>query len=100
MDQALIEKVMNQVKADLGTTEKCEGTSCTTPGVGVTEFVGTSIGDTIGLVIANVDPMLKEAMHLDKFRSIGIIGGRTGAGPQIMGLALTVTRSAALPSRM
>lgn len=52
---------------------------------GLTEFVGTALGDTIGLVIANVDYNLHEFMKLDKkFRSIGIIGGRTGAGPQIM----------------
>lgn len=50
-----------------------------------TEFVGTATGDTIGLVIANVDPGLHEAMKIDKkYRSIGIFGGRTGAGPQIM----------------
>lgn len=52
---------------------------------GLTEFVGTGIGDTIGLVIANIDPDLHEAMGIDKrFHSIGIIGARTGAGPQIM----------------
>lgn len=49
----------------------------------MTEFVGTAMGDTIGLVIASVDPMLKDVMNLGKFRSIGIIGARTGAGPQI-----------------
>lgn len=50
----------------------------------VTEFVGTAIGNTIGLVIANVDPDLRELMGIDKnLRSIGIFGGRTGAGPQI-----------------
>lgn len=52
---------------------------------GLTEFVGTAIGDTIGFVIANVDYQLFEAMNLDKkYRSIGIIGARTGAGPHIM----------------
>src|SRR6056297_239584 len=50
----------------------------------VTEFIGTSIGDTIGLVIANLDPKLREMMGIDKkYRSLGIIGARTGAGPQI-----------------
>ncbi|HYF79763.1 MAG TPA: propanediol utilization microcompartment protein PduB [Symbiobacteriaceae bacterium] len=53
--------------------------------VGLTEFVGTAIGDTIGLVIAAVDPSLHEKMKLDKkYRSIGILSARTGAGPQIM----------------
>ncbi|KZL90675.1 propanediol utilization microcompartment protein PduB [Clostridium magnum] len=51
----------------------------------ITEFVGTAIGDTIGLVIANVDYYLHEKMGLDKkYRSIGIISSRTGAGPHIM----------------
>jgi len=51
----------------------------------LTEFAGIGHGDTIGLVIANVDSALHEAMGLDKkYRSIGIFGGRTGAGPQIM----------------
>ena len=52
----------------------------------VTEFVGSNpTGDTIGLVIANVDQQLLDAMKLKKYyRSIGIIGARTGAGPHIM----------------
>jgi microcompartment protein PduB len=51
----------------------------------MTEFVGTAIGDTIGLVIANVDDQLLQSMKLEKkYRSIGIIGARTGAGPHIM----------------
>ena len=96
MDQELLEKVMNQVKAELGSAAtpaapapaaapsmKGDATGIS-KALGQTEFVGTSIGDTIGLVIASVDPMLKDAMKLGKFRSIGIIGGRTGAGPQIM----------------
>ncbi len=50
----------------------------------VTEFIGTAIGDTIGLVIANLDPKLREMMGIEKkYRSLGIIGARTGAGPQI-----------------
>lgn len=51
----------------------------------VTEFVGTTpIGDTIGLVIANIDEEVKKAMNIDlKYRSIGIVGARTGAGPHI-----------------
>ncbi|MFT4050604.1 MAG: propanediol utilization microcompartment protein PduB, partial [Solirubrobacterales bacterium] len=50
-----------------------------------TEFVGVNpLGDTIGLVIANVDPQLHEMMKLDKkYKSIGILGARTGAGPHI-----------------
>jgi microcompartment protein PduB len=52
---------------------------------GLTEFVGTGMGDTLGIVIANLDPVLHKKLELDpKFRSIGILGGRTGAGPQRM----------------
>ena len=52
----------------------------------ITEFVGGNpIGDTIGLVIANVDQQVLDAMKLEKsYRSIGVVGARTGAGPHIM----------------
>lgn len=52
----------------------------------VTEFVGaTEWGDTIGLVIANVDEELQKLIGIDKkYRSLGIVGSRTGAGPQAM----------------
>ncbi|WP_283607342.1 propanediol utilization microcompartment protein PduB [Faecalispora anaeroviscerum] len=83
MDQQLIEKVINQVAEELKQKPEESAPSCC-GSLGVTEFVGTAIGDTIGLVIASVDPMLVEKLHLGKYRSIGIIGGRVGAGPQIM----------------
>ncbi|WP_258049649.1 propanediol utilization microcompartment protein PduB [Clostridium weizhouense] len=50
-----------------------------------TEFVGTALGDTIGLVIANIDCSLLNKMNIEKkYKSIGIIGARTGAGAQII----------------
>jgi microcompartment protein PduB len=53
-------------------------------GIGVTEFVGVARGDTIGLVIANVDDEVRKSMNVEtKYRSLGIIGARTGAGPHI-----------------
>lgn len=53
-------------------------------GCGLTEFVGTAAGHTLGLVIANVDRQLHETMQIDaKYRSLGILGARTGAGPHI-----------------
>ncbi|MGB9975674.1 propanediol utilization microcompartment protein PduB [Thermovenabulum sp.] len=84
MDELMIKKVVQEVLDKVGKEEKkTAGPALTNPGI--TEFVGTSIGDTIGLVIANIDSELQEKMGLDKrFRSIGILGGRTGAGPQIM----------------
>lgn len=52
---------------------------------GITEFVGTALGDTIGIVIANIDPALHDKMGIDpKYHSIGVIGARTGAGPHIL----------------
>lgn len=85
MDEKMISKIMDEVMKKVGETQPA---SCPAPAASccnMTEFVGTAHGDTIGLVIANVDPALHEAMGIDKrYRSIGIIGGRTGAGPQIM----------------
>lgn len=92
MQEQLIDKVMDEIKkrmehqaptAALG--EKAQEKPKSSVNPGITEFVGTAIGDTIGLVIANVDPMLHEKMKIDpKYRSIGILGARTGAGPHIM----------------
>ena len=48
------------------------------------EFVGTTVLDTIGLVIASVDPELREKMKMkENYRSVGIISSRTGAAGQI-----------------
>ena len=82
MSDEMINKVMAEVMRKMGDDSS-------TPSAGqrpsATEFVGTNaLGDTIGLVIANVDPQLHQMMNLDqKFRSIGIVGARTGAGPHI-----------------
>ncbi|HSR04937.1 MAG TPA: propanediol utilization microcompartment protein PduB, partial [Proteiniclasticum sp.] len=86
MDDNLMEKVMEEVMKKMGETK---GSKKEAPkndfNPGITEFVGTAIGDTIGLVIANVDHNLHGFMKIDpKFKSIGIIGARTGAGPHIM----------------
>lgn len=88
MKDELVERIVQEVLKKAGTAapqkEVCEQQPARL-GCSITEFVGTGIGDTIGLVIANVDPTVHEKMGLDpKYRSIGILGGRTGAGPQIM----------------
>jgi len=83
-EDKLVEKVMEQLmkKVD-GAGEAAAPAPAAIP-CGLTEFVGTAIGHTIGLVIANVDHSLHEKMGLDKkYRSIGILSARTGAGPQI-----------------
>lgn len=81
-----MEKVMEEVMKKMGAKEEAKKeavNTCFAPSV--TEFVGTAIGDTIGLVIANVDHNLHGFMKIDpKYKSIGIIGARTGAGPHIM----------------
>lgn len=52
----------------------------------IPEFVGSvKYGDTVGLVIANVDSVLRTEMGLnEKDRAIGLISNRTGAGSQLM----------------
>ncbi len=86
MNETMINKIMEEVlKKVEGNTVASETQNTPCSGCSLTEFVGTGVGDTIGLVIANVDSALHEAMGIDKkYRSIGIVGGRTGAGPHIM----------------
>lgn len=88
MDKDLLEKIIGQVSDDIDKekTSENKGTSGNTKmqDIGVTEYVGVTEGDTIGLVIAGVDQSLAKKMNLGKYRSLGIIGSRTGAGPQIM----------------
>lgn len=87
--QAAAEKILQSETAVVSeknniVEEKREVVTMSAPSA-ITEFVGTAIGDTVGLVIANVDYYLHEKMGLDKkYRSIGIISSRTGAGPHIM----------------
>lgn len=51
---------------------------------GLPEFVGTTVLDTIGLVIPGIDPSLLSRMNLKKtYKSLGILSSRTGAAGQI-----------------
>lgn len=84
MKDELMSKIVEEVMKKVDTNEMPASGACTAGCCGLTEFVGTAIGHTIGLVIANVDHQIHEKMDIDaKYRSIGIVGGRTGAGPQI-----------------
>lgn len=85
MKEDLVNKIMDEVMKQVGADAPAAPASAPcASGCNLTEFVGTSLGNTIGLVIANVDHQIHEKMEIDKkYRSIGIIGGRTGAGPQI-----------------
>ena len=98
VDEILKRVLMRIDSADLSKTSgatsnaSCASAPVSSPAVSqlqtsmITEHIGsTTTGDTIGLVIANVDSQVLEAMKLTKsYRSIGILGSRTGAGPQIM----------------
>jgi microcompartment protein PduB len=89
MEQETVKKVLDEVMkrvidipapkpAECPVEESCVPANCT-------EFIGTTMGHTIGLVIANVEGRLHELMGIDKkYRSIGIISDRVGAGPQLM----------------
>ena len=91
MKDDLVEKLMDEVMRKMGSTEAPAAAAAEKPAAkaapkacNLTEFVGTAIGHTVGLVIANVDPLLHEKMNIDrKYRSIGSVGARTGAGPHI-----------------
>lgn len=84
VEDKIVQKVVSDVMKKINNPET-DSSSESFIKPGMTEFVGISEGDTIGLVIASVDESLHEKMGIDKkYRSIGIIGGRTGAGPQIM----------------
>lgn len=50
----------------------------------ITEYVGSTQGDTVGLVIANLDPQLRKGVGLkDEFSAIGFVSARTGGAPHI-----------------
>jgi microcompartment protein PduB len=94
MQEELINKVLTEVMRRVGPASpgrpNPSGASKSNPSpaaglADLTEFVGVGMGDTQGIVIANLDPIVHELMGFDKkFRSLGIIGGRVGAGPQLM----------------
>ncbi len=79
MVNKIMEEVLKKVGAPVEAAPKCCANKCN-----LTEFVGTAMGHTIGLVIANVDSQVHEALKIDpKYRAIGILSDRVGAGPQI-----------------
>ncbi|MBW1979610.1 MAG: propanediol utilization microcompartment protein PduB [Deltaproteobacteria bacterium] len=94
MQEELINKVLKEVMKRVGSASsgaagskapKKNNPSAAASLAELTEFVGIGPGDTQGIVIANLDPIIHEIMGFDKtYRSLGIIGGRVGAGPQLM----------------
>lgn len=84
MRDSLVEQIISEVMNKQPDVQTTSQPAASVIGCGLTEFVGTALGHTIGLVIANVDNQLHEVMNIDKkYRSIGILGARTGAGPHI-----------------
>jgi len=89
MDASILEKVLaeaqKRVADNTSSTTPCSNEVVTGSGHTITEFVGTAMGDTIGLVIANLDPQLHDFLEIDKkYRSIGFLSSRTGGAPHIM----------------
>lgn len=85
MVQEVVQRVIQRLgPADQPVKRDAPGKVLNTPGL--TEFVGaTELGDTIGLVIASLDANLHKQIGIDpRFRSLGILSARTGAGPQIL----------------
>ena len=89
MKDEMINLIMAEVMKKVGTAAPAEAAPaacCAAPApvCGLTEFVGTAMGHTIGLVIANLDSQVHEKLGIDrKYRAIGILSDRVGAGPQI-----------------
>ena len=88
MKDEMINMIMAEVMKKVGTAAPAEAApaccAAPAPTCGLTEFVGTAMGHTIGLVIANLDNQVHEKLGIDrKYRAIGILSDRVGAGPQI-----------------
>ena len=81
----IVKAIMGELEKNSGASAANSGSIITPSQCSLTEFVGTTIGDTIGLVIPNVDSGIHEKLGIDKkYRSLGIVGSRIGAGPQAM----------------
>ena len=65
MSNELVDQVMKEVMKQMGNEEK-PASSSFKANPGITEFVGTAEGDTIGLVIANLDAQVAKLFGLDK----------------------------------
>lgn len=87
MADDMVQEVVQRVMQRLAPAEPAKAEApCKAAAPALTEYVGCSeLGDTIGLVIASLDPTLHATIGIDpKYRSLGILSARTGAGPQIM----------------
>ena len=63
MDDKLLDMIVAQVMDKVGDNgDAAAAAAAAFANPGMTEFVGTAFGDTIGIVIANVDPVVHEKM--------------------------------------
>lgn len=79
-------KINSKAAANSPGGQKMDGFLSSTSAV--PEFVGTrEIGDTIGMVIPSVDPLILDKLHVSKkYPVLGILSARSGAGPHIMAM--------------
>lgn len=84
MKEQLIEKMIREIHQELGHNPGVTARSS------IPQYIGKAFGDTIGLLIPAVSPELNEIMDLKGYRSLGMIGSRVGAGPQIMAADMAV----------
>ena len=80
MKDEMMAKIMDEVKKKMGGTEApAQSMACEAPqGInedlcGLTEYVGTAMGHTIGLVIANLDYSVHELLIIDQTRTNSIV---------------------------
>ena len=75
MADDLVERVVQQVMRQFASGAPAAATPPPAAGPvanpGLTEFVGTGMGDTIGIVIANLEPVLHEKMGLEQEVPLG-----------------------------
>jgi microcompartment protein PduB len=85
MDNDLLKQIMDSVQGAGSAAPQPAACKAPSGAINITEFVGGGLGDTVGLVIANLDSHLHKKMGLDpKYRSIGIVSSRTGGAPHVM----------------
>ncbi len=80
MRDNLVEQIISEVMHKQTDDRANNKTPASFIGCGLTEFVGTALGHTIGLVIANVDHQLHEVMNIDKNIALSVFLA-PGPGP-------------------
>lgn len=81
---SILDEVMKSIDSASATPAAVKASKQSAATCALTEFVGTAIGHTIGMVIANLDPQVQEKFEIDpEYKAIGIVGSRCGAAPQI-----------------